>query len=291
MKILHPPFDHLLAVTDGERGSGRAAAHLRACPRCRETLAAIRGTREAARAATSLPLPPGAWAAIAGRVQAGERVVLPAAGSAVAGPADAAPAARTLRLGAPRRESRHLLRAAVLVLGVAGVASATVVPLRRWIAAVAGERHAAAPVPGRGSGEPAAPPAAPAATPVSAGIGALPLDGAVRIEVVGSAPALRIRVRLVDADRATVRGWGEAATAGFRSGHGRITVTGASAGELEILLPRGVEHASVTVGGRRFLTREGAQLRILVPADSSGTEILFPGAAGRGPAPFSGRPR
>jgi hypothetical protein len=181
----------------------------------------------------------------------------------------------------------------VLVLAVAGVASATVVPLRHWIAALAGERHPASAAPRGGRGRaatPQAPPSAPAA-PVSAGIGALPSDGAVRIEVVGSEPALRIRVRLADAERATVRGWGEAAAAGFRSGHGRITVTGASAGELEILLPRGVEHASVTVGGRRFLTKEGAQLRVLVPADSAGAEILFPGASTSGAAPRAGRPR
>jgi hypothetical protein len=100
----------------------------------------------------------------------------------------------------------------------------------------------------------------------------------VRVVVVDAGPALRIRVRLTDQGHAQARGRGAAADAGFASGRGRITVTGARAGgELEVLLPRGARRASLTVDGRRYVALEDGRLTVLVPADSTGAEIVFPG--------------
>lgn len=281
MRVLHPAFDRLRAFADGDEADGararRTAAHLRDCAACRARVTAFRDRRNALRHATTLAPPPLAWERILARREAGEELLLPA------GPVP-------LSVPQARRETGGrasiVRRAAVLLVGVAGIASATVPgsPVRAWLGSVLG-----------GGGETAATPAAPSspadsapapvlATPPApvppgpeAGIAVLPDAGDVRVVVVDAHPALRIRVRLTDGGRAEVRGRGAAADAGFASGRGRITVTGArGGGELEVLLPRGARRASLTVEGRRYVTLDDGHLTVLVPADSSGAEIVFP---------------
>jgi hypothetical protein len=280
MRVLHPAFDRLRAFADGDEADGgrarRTAAHLRDCTECRARVTAFRERRDALREATTLAPPPLAWERILARREAGEELLLPA------GPVPLSiPQARAEAGG----RASIVRRAAVLLVGVAGIASATVPgsPVRAWLGSVLG-----------GGGETAATPAAPSspadsapapvpATPPpvppgpEAGIAVLPDAGGVRVVVVDAHPALRIRVRLTDAGRAEVRGRGAAADAGFASGRGRITVTGARVGgELEVLLPRGARRASLTVDGRRYVTLDDGHLAVLVPADSSGAEIVFP---------------
>lgn len=161
-----------------------------------------------------------------------------------------------------------LAKAAVLLLAVAGIASATLPgsPVRRWI----GERLGGAAEAPSGAREPAAP-----AEPL-AGVEILPRDGSVRIVLTNAGEGLRLRVRLADAEYVDVRGTGAAAGARFRAAPGRITVDRADGGEVHIALPRRLRHAVVTVGGRTYLVKEGEQLRVLTAGvDTAGPELVF----------------
>ncbi|HEX8671793.1 MAG TPA: hypothetical protein VF710_07900 [Longimicrobium sp.] len=163
---------------------------------------------------------------------------------------------------------RALARAAVLLLAVAGIASATLPgsPVRAWI----GERFGgAAEVPSA-----ARPPVA-SAEPL-AGVEILPREGSVHVVLTNAGGGLRVRVRLADAEYVDVRGTGAAAGARFRTAPGRITVDGADGGEIHIALPRRLRNAVVTVGGRTYLVKEGEQMRVLTTGvDTAGPELVF----------------
>lgn len=183
-----------------------------------------------------------------------------------------------------------LRRAAVLVVGVATVASATVPgsPLRGWIAGLvrpdapasvpAGDSVAAA-VPGAPpAGAPAPGAAVPGAAPAAsaAGVSVLPELGRVRVVLTAPSPDLRIRVRLSDDPYSDVRATGLASGARFRTGPGRVEVSGAGAGEVEVVIPRGARSAVVEVDGRAYFRKDGEGIRLLAPAsDSSGSEVVF----------------
>ncbi|HEX8271024.1 MAG TPA: zf-HC2 domain-containing protein [Longimicrobiaceae bacterium] len=187
-----------------------------------------------------------------------------------------------------------LRRAAVLVLGVAGVASATVPgsPVRGWIAqmldrvqvssAPAGDATAAAGVPATAAPADSAAAAAgetgPAAQPAesAAGVSVLPELGRVRVVLTRPSPDLRIRVRLSDDSYSDVRATGRASGARFRTGPGRVEVSGAGAGEVEVVIPRASRSAVVEVDGRPYFRKDGDGIRLLAPAsDSSGSEVVF----------------
>jgi anti-sigma factor RsiW len=265
----HPPLDALRAFGDGEAPAAdarRTAAHLEGCTDCRARLAGLRALREEIRQATTLAPPADAWERIAARRAAGEELILP-----VGEIADAA---------APRRRL-PLRRAAVLLVGVAGIASATVPgsPVRAWLLDLVrpADDAPAAPAPVSPVVIPATDAPPPPENAPEAGTGVAPADGEVRVVVSGAGPGLRIRVRVDDVPFAQVRGRGAAAQAAFASGRGRLTVTGARAGELEVVLPRTVRRATLTVDGTRFVVLEDGRMTVLVAADSSGAELVFPG--------------
>jgi hypothetical protein len=169
---------------------------------------------------------------------------------------------------------RTLARAAVLVLAVAGIASATLPgsPLRAWLEDRLG---LGGNITASGAHAPSTRPA-PVAEPASAGIAILPLDGSVRIVLNNANPALRVRVRLAEGEIVDVRAIGAAANAQFRTGPGRISISDAGAGEIQIALPHIVSHATVLVGTKPYLVKEGHQIRVLAPAaDTAGAEIIF----------------
>ncbi|HWK89280.1 MAG TPA: zf-HC2 domain-containing protein [Longimicrobium sp.] len=280
----HPPLDALRAFGDGEAPAAearRTAAHLEGCSECRARLAALRALRDEIRQATTLAPPPHTWERITARRAAGEELILPTS-DAADGPDANAAATRFRRL--PVR------RTALLLLGVAGVASATVPgsPLREALRGLVSPRNPAAPPPASpvttpGPEAPAPPPVPPAAAAPppekvpEAGIGVAPAAGEVRVVVTAPGAALRIRVSVGDVPVAQVRGRDAAAQAGFASGRGRITVTGARAGELVVVLPRAARRATLTVDGTLYVVVEGGQMTVLVQADSSGAELVFPG--------------
>jgi hypothetical protein len=277
MTLFHPRYPTLHAFATGQLDPvrrTRVAEHLSGCGACRAAVAFTRDTRRDAADATAIPLPAGAWERIAERRRAGEHVILPVP--------PAPPVSVSTSTPTRRMDGRHLRRAAVLLLGVAGVASATrLIPLvRHAMEDRAATKHAS---PTRPNPTPA-PVAIPSATPVSdgdegmtAGIGVAPADGQVRVAVESAAPAVRIRVRLGDEGVALARGRGAASQATFATGRGRIDVSAVRDGELEIVLPRSARRAFVTVGGRRWVEKDGAGLRVLTPAGRSGAEIVLTG--------------
>lgn len=181
---------------------------------------------------------------------------------------------RRLRGGWGREARRQLPRAALFLLAVTGVASATLPgsPVRHWAeplwqqtpAAEVQQTEAVMPVVNTTD------------EAVSAGVSVAPADGELRLLVERASPELRIRVRLADQALMSVRGLGGAAGARFQLGRGRINVEEAGAGELEVVIPHAARRASISVNGRRFLLKEGEDLHLLVPADSVGAEFIFP---------------
>lgn len=274
MTILHPGFRRLRAFAAGElppAERARVAGHLAGCPRCRRVVASVRALVAAAAEETAPPVPAGAWESILARRAAGEQVILPAADPA---PPAAGPARRA--------RSWALPRAAALVLGVAGIASATVlVPTLRplWERVVgAGPAPAEAGAPSRPS--PAAPTVEPAAEPPAgdavAGMLVAPVDGAVEIRVERPHPELRIRVRTGAGSRVAVRAVGAASTALFRTAPGRVAIVEPGPGEVQVDLPRSVRDAVLSVDGTPYLRQQDGQLRLLVPrADTAGSELVL----------------
>jgi hypothetical protein len=166
---------------------------------------------------------------------------------------------------------RQLPRAAIILLAVAGVASATVPggPLWRWLESLRHEQPAAV------ASTETVPTGGPAAAGF-AGVSIDPADGELTVVVERASRELRIRVRLADQPRMSVRGIGDAAAAQFSMGRGRVNVAEVGAGELEVVIPRTANRATISVDGRRFLLKDGETVHVLVPADSAGAEIVFP---------------
>jgi hypothetical protein len=246
----------LQEMLDGELPPGARAgveAHLASCPACAGQLAELRGLTERA-------------SALLGLVEAAPPVLA----------AQAAFARQRRSGGALVQARRALPRAAVLVLAVAGAAAAAVVPgspVREWVDGLAAPERAAqeAPV------QPA--PAAPAPVPVEAApeaVSILAFEGRVRVVVNGSSPELRVRARLVPGAKAEVTATGAATTGHFRTGPGRIELTGAGPGEVVVTLPADADAAFVEVNGRVFAAKEGDRLRSLEPrVAGSATEPVF----------------
>lgn len=279
----HPPIEQLRAFAAGESSPGRrrrTAAHLAACGSCREELAWIRGVRAVAAETVALPAPAGGWERIEGRLAAGEVVLLPD-GDEVQ----------------PRRLARiPALRAALLVLGFAGVASATVPgsPVRGWIERVLPAPRATAPAADRqpavadspGDADPGE--AEGAESPVTPARLLVPLvDGALSIRIERSDPGLRIRVRLGDDPDLLVDASDGAASGRFRAAAGRLAIEEAGPGDVVIGIPTEAVRVTLEVDGRPYLIKEGGRLRILAPVvDTAGTEFVF----SPGPGAGAGRP-
>jgi hypothetical protein len=173
---------------------------------------------------------------------------------------------------APRRS---FLRAAALVLLAAGVASATVPgsPVRDWL------RGVAAPPAPEARDEVVAIEEVPADTrveveaPREAGISILPAQGSVRVLLVDAA-RLDIRVRLTDDERAEVRTFGSAAAGRFATAEGMIRVTGATDGQMELAIPRGVERATMELDGVILLYKDGERLHLTSVRPSEEVRVI-----------------
>jgi hypothetical protein len=240
----------------------------------------IEQIRDLAAEVTTLPAPAGAWERIAARLESGESVILPGA-EHLAAPAEAP----LLRRG------RTALRAALLVLGFAGFASAMVPgsPVRAWIGRVL--PFAAT---GAGTGPAARGVAAPGVEPGADGSAATPaaqllvplVDGALAIRIERPDPELRIRVRVSGEPDVLVHASGGAAGGRFRTAVGRLTIEEAGGGDVVIGVPAGAGRVSLEVDGQLFLLQEAGRLQVLVPvADTVGSEFVFSprhgGAPGR----------
>ena len=222
---MHPSEGELQAFLDGELPAderARVAAHLAECGDCRAELAQLRAAGEIFSAAVHR-----IDTVTAAAVTAAHTAVLHRAGSRRSG----RPALQILPPSGARAVAvrRAFLRAAVLVLLVAGAASAAVPgsPIRRFLVGLwhetthlFGVRPAAPPPPARIRVAPAPRPA----PSLPSGVSVLPENGRVSVVVQGAAPGLRVHVRVLDTDRASVEADGPATSAHFRTGPGRIEV-------------------------------------------------------------------
>ncbi len=239
----------LQALADGELAGGErraAEAHLAGCGACAAELAALRADHATLGAALAR--------------------------------ADVAPPTAAAQMSLRRRRAaaqwaaegrRALLRAAMLVVALGGVAFAAVPgsPLRGWIAGGKPPAPARPEVPAL---KPRTAPA-PGAPAPAAGVSILPDGGAVRVVLNGAARGLVVRTRLTSSELVEVSATGAAAGARFRTAPGRIEVLGAGAGEIRIALPRGADAAVVEVDGRVYVAKEGAELRVTPPGAPAAT--------------------
>lgn len=259
-------LDHALSAEDRVG----VAAHLEHCPACRAELELLARAAAVASAALALLDAPAdlasARAAVTSRATATE----------------AERAREPVRIGPAVPELRRaFLRAAVLILATAAVAAAAIPgsPLHRWlvrawhevVAPQGPETVPALPPPAvRVPAEPEA--AAPSPT---AGVSVLPVGDRVRIVFDRLAPETVVQVVLVDAREATVEASGQAASARFDTGPGRIEMIGGGAGEVQVKVPRAVGRASVESNGKLLLFKEDARIRVFSPADTVGSVLRF----------------
>jgi hypothetical protein len=239
----------LMALADGELppAERRAAeAHLAGCAACAAGMAGLRADH-----------------ALLGGALARADVAPPTAAAQMALRRRRA-AAAGVWAGEARRA---LLRAAVLVLALGGVAFAAVPgsPVRGWIA------DAVAPAEPVARVEPKLAPTPPPPPPPASGVSILPDEGAVRVELNGAARGLRVRTRVAEGEQVEVSARGAAAGARFRTGPGRVEVLAAGAGEITIALPRAATAAVVEVDGRVYVAKEGSRLRLTRPGARAAT--------------------
>jgi hypothetical protein len=168
---------------------------------------------------------------------------------------------------------RTLWRAAILVIGLTGVAAATVPgsPFRDWLAqSWTALTQSEKPVPVA----PAAAPTVPEAPPT--GLRIQPADGRIRISLRSPAAETRIHVVLIDGTGAVVETTGGAAAKRTATGAGWLELTGTGAGDLRISLPRTVPDVTIEIDGVLYLAKVGDNLRYLGPtADTAGAELIF----------------
>lgn len=258
----HIDDGRLLGYLDGELtgpGATRLTEHLRECAACRRALEEL---RSASRRLTTVlerldTAPPRSL----------RLPVVPLRSSAPSSeraPAGTTGRARTSGTGA---SSRRWWIAAALVLA-AGTAAAAVPgsPVRAWV-----ERSL-----GIADGNTPAVESPATELPVADGDGdetAVALRPEARLVIIIREPSAdtRVRIRLVDDPRASVRASG----ARYRTARDRIEVLRPGPGPLEIAIPRALGSARVEVDGRVLVRKEGPDLRVLTPADSADSEIVF----------------
>lgn len=192
-------------------------------------------------------------------------------------PVDEARNAVSRRTGRGRMADtrRTLMRAAVAVLVASAVVASALPgsPVREW--AVAAWDQATAWF--DEEADPAAPAVTRPAPEPAAGLSVAPVDGRIRIEWANPAEGSRLRVRLVEAERALVRAAGGASSARFRTGPGSIRLVGGGRGTLSIALPRGLDRAVVAVDGRPYVIKENGRLRFPTarPVERTGAGVVF----------------
>jgi hypothetical protein len=154
-----------------------------------------------------------------------------------------------------------LLKAAAIVLALAGAASAAIpgTPLNRLAAALLDRVRGSdtAPAGAQAPAEPVvAEPAFEAQEPAGASAGlVLSAEGQMRISVHTVDPSARIDVRLVDGP-GSIRALTDSDDVRFKTGPGYVEVYDVRAGLL-IEVPRRLRAASVEVNGRAFWTKPG----------------------------------
>ena len=168
-----------------------------------------------------------------------------------------------------------LTRAALLILGLTAAAAAAVPgsPVRRLVDAAIRSLSGSVPRTATIQESPAVVAAPPA---IPTGGAAIATRGTLHIALTNTAKGNTYRVRLIEGANAGIETSGDAGSARFRSGEGRIEMIGGGTGEVLILVPHSVIDGTVEVDGVTFFRKVGSALRFPGPApDSTSGDYLF----------------
>lgn len=163
------------------------------------------------------------------------------------------------------------VRAAALVLVLAAAASAAVPgsPVREWVLRTVDRTSQPAgpedPAPGATADRRPSAPAGVAVHPSNGSV-LVALNGLEAMEVrLETASGTLARVSVVDAEREP----------GFRTSAGRVEVRDGTGGSIRVRMPAGVSGARLEVDGRLYAETTAGVLRIHVPADTVGGDIVW----------------
>jgi hypothetical protein len=170
-----------------------------------------------------------------------------------------------------------LLRAAVLLLALAGIVSAAIpgTPLRQWIEDVLSPEPEAVQAPAEIPVLPVVPtPVAPAPVQLTS-ITLVPQDGYIVVRLRSLAPEVGIRLEVVDEARASVE---FANDPGVRplTAAGRIEISNITRAPVTVRIPRSAGDATVEVNGQVWWQKQGDEIEILGPGrERPGNAVLF----------------
>lgn len=174
-----------------------------------------------------------------------------------------------------RAGTSSFVKAAGLVLAVAAAASAAVPgsPVRAWVSQVVGSSDRA-PADNLEAPRPAPEATAPTPAPVPAGVSIRPAAGRILVSLSGREGTV-IRLGPAAGDQASISIIGAQRDPIFRTAPGRVEVRNGVGGELRVWLPLSVEGARLEVDGTLYAETRGGALRLHVPADTAGGEIIW----------------
>jgi hypothetical protein len=254
----HASEGKLQAYLDGELTAAERStvgSHVESCAQCAADLQSLKNVNAEVHAALALIEHP-----------------VPAAKAPSARPIEFAPKRRSL----VREIPRQFLRAAVVLLAIAGVVSAAIPgsPLFRWIADFLTDEPE---VPVVQPPTPAPAPSTTASAPAEPNFIELePTNDRIRVSLISPSPDMELHVVQVDAqgriifdEKSASNQWGKS--------QDQYTVNKVGPGILTIRIPRSVATASVEVDGKTWWIREGGVLRTDGPVYSQqgDTEVVF----------------
>ena len=259
--MFHPALHRLRAFASDEleaTARTNAARHLAGCQRCRDQISWIESVQSSLQSAPVFAAPETSWTRIRSRIDRGDVVLLPA------GDAE-------LQTASVRSRA---VTAALLILVLASGAGALLVKRDAWIDWFIPESND--PIQAPGVVSPTLPPVTPAPLPITTQLSIAPAQGRLSVSIAAPNALLRVRVRIGDQADLDVEAAGDAGQGRFRTGPGRLIIEQPGAGDLLLTLPRAAEHVVVMIDGRTVLVKERSEVRLLVPADTSGPEFILP---------------
>ncbi|CAN5692372.1 hypothetical protein BH23GEM9_BH23GEM9_21090 [soil metagenome] len=175
--------------------------------------------------------------------------------------------------------ARGLAKAAMLLLALAGAGAAAIPgsPVRRALeSTIARVAQFLGAEEQQIADQPFDVPAEETAAVMVTDAAVLPANGRVRVVLHTPAAGVDVTVRLVDAARAKVETAVEQPGVRYRTGAGRIEVTGLSAGAVTIDIPVTVPSATIEIDGQVHTYKQGGVLHLSGPAGTDrGTEVRF----------------
>jgi len=179
--------------------------------------------------------------------------------------------------GLTRLVPAGLLRAAVLLLALAGIVSAAIpgTPFREWIEDVLAPEPDTPELPEVVPEQPVIPtPVAPAAIQLTS-IAIAPRDGHIAVRLRSLAPQVEIRLEVVDDARASVEFANDPDVRPLTAA-GRIEITNISRAPVTVRIPRSAADATVEVNGQVWWQKQGDEIEILGPGRvRPGNAVLF----------------